>query len=89
MDYRLTTDIEAGYIASIAEFAGKECHVMIEPYDKDISAAGCVSCLEMGLQTLLAEGLNGFKPVFKRWFLSDAASQADIILLAGEKVPFE
>lgn len=33
MDYRLKTDIEAGYIASTAEFAGMECHVMLEPYD--------------------------------------------------------
>ena len=76
MDYRLTTDIDAGYIASTAEFAGMECHVMLEPYDKMASASECVSCLENGLKSLL---LNDFRPVFKRWFLSDAACQADLI----------
>lgn len=79
MDYRLTTDIEAGYMASIAEFTGKECHVMIEPYDKEASVDECVSCLNKGLKTLLADDLNGFRPVFKRWFLSDAACQAGFI----------
>ena len=46
MDYRLKTDIEAGYIASTAEFAGMECHVMLEPFDKEASASECVSYLE-------------------------------------------
>ena len=65
MDYRLTTDIDAGYIASTAEFAGMECHVMLEPYDKMASASECVSCLENGLKSLLETDLNGFRPVFK------------------------
>ena len=79
MDYRKTADIEAGYIASTADFAGKECHVIIEPYDKDASAAACVSCLENGLKALLENDLKGFRPVFRRWFLSDAACQAGLI----------
>ncbi|MBR5299704.1 MAG: hypothetical protein IKU36_05595 [Bacteroidales bacterium] len=79
MDYRLTTDIAAGYMAASAEFADMECHVMIEPYDKEASAAECVSCLENGLKDLLEKSLKGFRPVFKRWFLSDVACQRDLI----------
>ncbi len=79
MNYRRRTDIEAGYIASIAEFAGKECHAMIESNDKEASASECISYLENGLKSLLENDLNGFTPVFKRWFLSDAACQADLI----------
>ena len=83
MDYRLTTDIEAGYIASIAEFAGMECHVTIEPYDKEASASECVSCLEKGMKSLLENSLKGYRPVFRRWFLSDAACQSDYISSEG------
>ena len=79
MDYRLTIAKEHGYKAAIAEFAGMECHVIIEPYDKEASAAECVSFLEQGMKTILENDLNGFRPVFKRWFLSDAACQADLI----------
>lgn len=79
MEHRLITDIHTGCKAAIAEFAGMECHVMIEPYDKEASAAECVSCLEKGVKALLDDSLNGFRPVFKRWFLSDAACQADLI----------
>ena len=83
MDYRLTTDIGGGFIASIAEFAGIECHVMLEPYDKEASAPECVSCLEKGLDSLLENSLKGFRPVFRRWFLSDAACQSGHI--AGDE----
>ena len=79
MDYRLTIAKEHGYKAAIAEFAGMECHVIIEPYDKETSAAECVSFLEKGMKDLLENDLSGFRPVFKRWFLSDAACQADLI----------
>ena len=79
MDYRLTIAKEHGYKAAIAEFAGMECHVIIEPYDKETSAAECVSFLEKGMKDLLENALSGFRPVFKRWFLSDAACQADLI----------
>ncbi|MBR5273869.1 MAG: hypothetical protein IKU33_01340 [Bacteroidales bacterium] len=79
MDYRLTIAKEHGYKAAIAEFAGMECQVIIEPYDKETSAAECVSFLEKGMKDLLENDLSGFRPVFKRWFLSDAACQADLI----------
>lgn len=79
MDYRLTIAKEHGYKAAIAEFAGMECHVIIEPYDKETSAAECVAFLEKGMKDLLENDLSGFRPVFKRWFLSDAACQADLI----------
>lgn len=79
MDYRLTIAKEHGCKAAIAEFAGMECHVIIEPCDKEASAAECVSFLEKGMKDLMENELSGFRPVFKRWFLSDAACQADLI----------
>lgn len=66
-------------MATTAEFEGLECHVMLEPSDKEASAAECISCLEAGLKKLIDGEFKGYRPVFKRWFLSDAACQADLI----------
>ena len=79
MDYRQISDIKAGFIARTAVFADMECHVMLEPYDKEASAADCVSYLENGLKQIMNGKLEGYRPVFKRWFLSDAACQADLL----------
>lgn len=79
MKYRQTSDINTGYMAAAAEFEGLECHVMLEPSDKEASAAECISCLEEGLKKLIEGEFKGYRPVFKRWFLSDAACQTDLI----------
>lgn len=79
MKYRQISDINTGYMAAAAEFEGLECHVMLEPSDKEASAAECISCLEEGLKNLIEGEFKGYRPVFKRWFLSDAACQADLI----------
>ena len=79
MKYRQISDINTGCMATTAEFEGLECHVMLGPADKEASAAECVSCLEEGLKKLIDGEFKGYRPVFKRWFLSDAACQADLI----------
>ena len=79
MKYRQISDINTGCMATTAEFEGLECHVMLEPSDKEASAAECISCLEAGLKKLIDGEFKGYRPVFKRWFLSDAACQADLI----------
>ena len=79
MKYRQISDINTGYMAATAEFEGLECHVMLEPSDKEASAAECISFLEEGLKNLIEGEFKGYRPVFKRWFLSDAACQADLI----------
>ena len=66
-------------MATTAELEEMECHVMLEPSDKEASAAECISCLEAGLKKLIDGEFKGYRPVFKRWFLSDAACQADLI----------
>lgn len=66
-------------MARTAEFEGKECHVILEPSDKDVSADECISCLEKGLEDILDGEFKGYRPVFRRWFLSDAACQGDLI----------
>lgn len=79
MKYRQISDINTGCMATTAELEEMECHVMLEPSDKEASAAECVSCLEEGLKKLIDGEFKGYRPVFKRWFLSDAACQADLI----------
>ena len=79
MDYRQLSDISTGYMATAAEFEDMECHVILEPSDKEASAAECVACLEKGLENILNGEFKGYRPVFKRWFLSDAACQAELI----------
>lgn len=79
MKYRQISDINTGCMATTAELEEMECHVMLEPSDKEASAAECISCLEAGLKKLIDGEFKGYRPVFKRWFLSDAACQADLI----------
>lgn len=54
---------------------------MIEPSDSRSSAESSISSLEDGLAHLLkSDELSGFRPVFKRWFLSDIHAQRGLII---------
>lgn len=69
-----------GYKAQISMHGTMECHMMLEPSDKESSACSCISALENGMKEILADDrLTGFRPVFRRWFLSDAAAQTQHI----------
>lgn len=80
------SDNVKGYTAQASVFGNMEGHLMIGPYDKNQSAAECISAVESGLEAILgsSEELSGFTPVFKRWFLSDASAQGDLIDMSGE-----
>lgn len=53
---------------------------MLEPSDNRASATSCISSLKNGLAELLkSDELSGFRPVFKRWFLSDIHVQREMI----------
>lgn len=80
------TDSIKGYTAQACVFGRMEGHLMIEPYDKEMSASDCVAAVGSGLEAILSrsEELSGFTPVFKRWFLSDASAQGGLIDTSGE-----
>lgn len=80
MKHNIFSDPQNGYIAEASVFGDMEGHLMIRPYDSESSASGCIASIEKGLSLILEkEEMAGFKPVFIRWFLSDAASQAGLI----------
>lgn len=80
MHYINRSDKTIGYNAQISVFSNKECHIMIEPSDTRSSAVSCISSLEGGLEDLLkSDELSGFRPVFKRWFMSDIHAQRGLI----------
>lgn len=79
MQYRQISDREGGYMVRLAEFGQMECHMMMEPLDKDVSAEECIKGLNKGLKLVLDTELKGYRIVFRRWFLSDAALQTDLI----------
>lgn len=86
MQYRHISDKEAGFIAKTAEFSDMECHIMLEAYDKSTSAGECIKCLNKGLDIILEKEFKGYRIVFKRWFLSDAACQEDLIETGKDSV---
>lgn len=74
------SDFSAGYKAKISMFGTMECHIMLEPSDKEAGAADCIASLDTGLKAILADGrIKGFRQVFRRWFLSDAAAQTCLL----------
>lgn len=79
MHYRSISDSEAGYLAKAAVFGDIECHLMIEPSDKGCSASECIECLNKGLKAITEKEFTGYRTVFRRWFLSDAACQEDLV----------
>lgn len=73
------SDKGIGFKASVSVFLNKECHIMIEPTDPKTDAVSCISSLKEGLEKLLfMRELNGFRPIFRRWFLSDIYAQKNI-----------
>lgn len=80
MHYIRISDNIIGFNARISLFRNQECHMIIEPADCSASAASCISSLEKGLSELLKhDEISGFRPVFKRWFLSDIHAQKKLI----------
>lgn len=80
MTYIDISDVKAGYKAQISIYSNLECHIMLEPANKDDQAGSCIKALETGLDKILEDNrLTGFRPVFRRWFLSDAAAQTDLV----------
>ncbi len=62
-----------------------ECHLMIEPLDKCLSIEKTLSVLDEGLKIILdAEEMDDYKPVFKRYFLSDIAAQRKLVSTSGD-----
>ena len=64
-----------------------EYHVMIGVTDTDLPFAGQAEAVLTTFYDLLDGELKGAVPVFKRYFLSDAANQADVLLGMSEENP--
>ncbi len=89
MEHREYSDNEVGFLAKSSMFETptgvSECHLMIEPLDKCLSIERTLSVLDEGLQVILdAEEMDGYKPVFKRYFLSDIVAQRKLINTSGD-----
>ena len=57
-----------------------EYHAMIHITDPTLTYKEQVEALQIAFNTLLQEKAKGARPVFKRYFLSDAANQADYLM---------
>ena len=89
MEHSEYSDNEIGFLAKSSRFetaAGvSECHLMIEPLDKCLSIEKTLSVLDDGLRVILdSEEMDGYKVVFKRFFLSDIVAQRRLISTSGD-----
>lgn len=89
MIYGEYSDNEIGFLAKSSTFETasgvSESHLMIEPLDKCLSIERTLSVLEDGLKVVLdSEEMDGYKPVFKRYFLSDIVAQRKLVNTSGD-----
>ncbi len=74
------SDNKTGFMAAVSVFKDLECHVMLKPLNMDSTAEESIRALEEGLEQVMSlEELEGFRTVFKRWFLSDIHAQKKLI----------
>ncbi len=78
------TDNRIGFKAAVSIFKSHEAHIIMEPADKEASAAVCIAALENGMREMMEhEELKGCRPVFARWFFSDIHAQKKLVRATG------